>query len=74
MTRRRLLPLARRASGHAGCARSQLVSMKEGGLSSQESDPSDVPCYLPGERRRVKRLSKLTEVNVGWLMALDAAA
>ena len=29
---------------------------------------------LPGERCRVKRLSKFTGVNVGWLMALDTTA
>jgi hypothetical protein len=28
----------------------------------------------PGERWRVKRLSKFTDVNIGWLMALDRAA
>jgi len=52
------------------------VSMKEGGLS--RSRRGQIPLTFladrRGERRRVKRLSKLTGVNVGWPMALDAAA
>jgi hypothetical protein len=50
--------------------------MKEGGLSRSRRGqiPLTFLADCRGERRRVKRLSKLTEVNVGWPMALDAAA
>jgi len=48
--------------------------MKEGGLSRSRSDSLTILADCRGERRRVKRLSKLTEVNVGWPMALDPAA
>ena len=47
----------------------------EGGLGVKTCVRSLTPqCQMPGESCRVKRLSKFTGCEHGWLMALDTTA